>query len=383
MPGPNNIVGIARKQRVFAIREDTKGTLKYPDASTPLLVLAGFIDLNQNPAFTDSEEVQDSRDLLAQFQDMTPAGSLTLPMYVRPSGAKGTEPMGDVVFESLLGKKTKTAAASVVYSPAMEKPSFSLFALRGHTLFFSSGNVSETLKVDAQNKGAVKFDIGGSFFKMGWAGRDALQAAAVTGAAQIKVYDATKYTEGAPIQNTTKGIHGHTVTVVDRASNTLTISPVLAEDWALDDVIEPYLPAGVSVGAPLEARKTTITFGGVTKKLSSLSLSYEDSVKMLDDEMDPSGYVSEYVENSRKITGTAASHFRQNDLSLFADGRESNELPVVMLFGTDDGDKLRITMPRCKLKVPKVTTSAPVLDLSVELTALGTAGEDSIEFAWL
>jgi hypothetical protein len=386
MSAPSNIIGIAREQTIFAVLETTKGVLAFPTALSPQTVAAGFAEIGQNPTYTDSEEVKLTRDLLEQFQDMCPAGTFSIPLYARPAGAAGSAPDGDVIFQSLLGQKTVNNGVSVVYSPALTKPSFSLWILRGNTVFFGAGCVAETLKITATNKGAVKFQIGGSFLQMGWCGRDAVQVAAASGANTVEVYDANKYSIGAVLQNSTQNdfaADGYTVTGVNPTTNTLTVSPALDKAWNVGDVLQPYLPTGVTVGAPLESRKTGVAINAVSKILTSLDLSYEDKVKVLDDEITTSGFSGDYVENVRKITGTVKSHFRQNDVDEFVSGFNGTQQPILCTFGTVAGSILQVFMQSCKLHVPTVTANAPVLDLSVDFAALGVNGEDSISFTWM
>lgn len=383
MGAPTNIIGIARQQTVFAVKETTKGTLAFPDAAAPFIVAAGYVDMNQNPSFSNSEEIRNSRDVLSQFQDMTPAGSFSLPLYVRPAGTAGSAPMGDVALESLLGTKTVNSSTSVVYSPGMTKPSFSLWAKKGHTMFFAAGAVAEQMSVSAQNKGGIKLDISGSFLRLGWATRDGVKVAASTGATSVTVYDGKKFTVGAVIHNATQSDHatnGYTVTAVNTTTGVLTITPAIADadGWALDDIVEGYLPAGTEVGTPLESRKTTATVGGVSKVAQSISITYGDQVKMLDDEMTTTGYPADYVESDRSVSGTISTYFRQDDMAQFVDGLAGNDKAVAITFGDTAGSKLEISMPKCKLQVPKVSTSAPTVNLSVDYTALGTNGEDSI-----
>jgi len=99
-------IGLARKQRVFAILEDVVGTMKFPVASS-IIRPAGNAVINQNPEFSDSEELQDTLDTLDRFQNAMPAGEWTIPMYVRPLGsfATLTAPQGDALFTSLQGLK--------------------------------------------------------------------------------------------------------------------------------------------------------------------------------------------------------------------------------------------------------------------------------------
>ena len=102
----SNTIAKARNQKVFCIKETVKGTLVFP-ASENIVVAAGYATVNQQASFTDSEEIQESRDILERFQDRFSPGSWTIPMYLRPSGAAGTAPDGDVLFECLMGIKTK------------------------------------------------------------------------------------------------------------------------------------------------------------------------------------------------------------------------------------------------------------------------------------
>lgn len=112
-------VGLARKQRVFAKVEATIGTMVYPSGTLDAIRPVGNAVINQNPAFVDTEELQDTLDVLDQFQSATPAGSWSLSMYLRPSGlvavANTALPQGSVLFQSLQGLKnaatTMTASA--------------------------------------------------------------------------------------------------------------------------------------------------------------------------------------------------------------------------------------------------------------------------------
>lgn len=78
-------IGISRRQRVFVVLEDTKGVLKSPTAAN-FIRTAGDAVMNQSPDFTNSEEKQNTLDILDQFQNATPAGEFSVPMYARPAG---------------------------------------------------------------------------------------------------------------------------------------------------------------------------------------------------------------------------------------------------------------------------------------------------------
>ena len=77
----NNDIALSRKQRVFVTLEDTCGTLQWPNATTDLVRPAGNCIINQTPTFVDSEELEDTLDVLAQFQNAMPPAEFTLPTY--------------------------------------------------------------------------------------------------------------------------------------------------------------------------------------------------------------------------------------------------------------------------------------------------------------
>lgn len=112
-------IGLARKQRVFATLETTIGTFVYPNGTTDFILPVGNAVINQTPNFVDSEELQNTLDVLDQFQSATPAGTWSLSMYLRPSGTIGVAtanlPQGSILLQSLQGLKnaatTMTASA--------------------------------------------------------------------------------------------------------------------------------------------------------------------------------------------------------------------------------------------------------------------------------
>lgn len=105
-------IGISRKQRVFAALESAKGTLVFP-AATDFIRPAGNAVVNQNPAFSDSEELQDTLDVLDQFEMAMPAGEFTIPTYLRPATTVGGTPQADALWTSLMGSINAATTASL------------------------------------------------------------------------------------------------------------------------------------------------------------------------------------------------------------------------------------------------------------------------------
>ncbi len=177
-----NTVARALEQFCYACEETTKGTVVLPTIAAQKIIVAGPADVNQQPAFTDSEEINNSLDILERFQDQVGAGSFSVPMYVRPSGTAGTAPMGAILFDSLMGTATNDPGVSEIFTQALTKPSFTLWARKGHTVFFGSGACVEACSLNMTNKGAFMADMSGGFMEMGWAGTNAASAATAAGA---------------------------------------------------------------------------------------------------------------------------------------------------------------------------------------------------------
>lgn len=383
-----NAIGIAADQICFAVLETTKGTLVFPSDVNSVIATAGYVDMSQNPSFTDSDEITNSRDVLNRFQDQVPAGSWTVPIYARPSGTAGSVPMGDIFFQSLFGSKTINSSTSVVYDQDMYKPSFSLWSKRSHTVFFAVGAVCNKLSLSATNKGGCKFDLSGGFMNMGWAGTDEVATAALAGATKVVVSDAKKFTVGARIWNETKNQNntaaGFAITAVNYGTNTLTLGTALPTGgWSQYDIIAGYLPdTGTAIGEALEGKTISISFDGVDAPVQSVSLDIDDSVKYMEDEISAQHYPTDYMEMIRNISGNISLYFRTNDVKYFYDGLNNNQIPVVITIDGGAGKTLTIEMDKTELEMPMPKTSAPAINLDVKYKALGTSGEDSCSFTW-
>ena len=75
-------VGKSNLQAVFVEIEDVSGVLQKPTAKGYILP-NGQATINQTPEYTNSGELSPSLNVTAQFQDATPAGDASIPMYLR------------------------------------------------------------------------------------------------------------------------------------------------------------------------------------------------------------------------------------------------------------------------------------------------------------
>lgn len=392
MPTLANSIAVAYQQNVFATLETTKGTLAFPAAAgTDVVVAAGFPDMNQNPAFVQSQEVVYSRDILNMFQNVTPAGTMTLPFYIRPSGSLGVVPMGANLLTSLFGKQTIVASTSVTYAQQVTKPSLSVWFQRGHTVFNAAGAVVDSMKIGYTTKGGLLATATLQFLQLGYAGTSQVSTAAAQAATSVTVDDGTKYTVGSVIWNSTtqagagdKATNGYTVSAV--VGNVLTIAPgiVGTGGWAIGDTIQGYLPTGAPAGTALAMRQAAFTVEGTSRNLKGLDFSYGDSVKVLDDEITTSGYPQSYIESSRVITGALHAYLRRNDIGLITSGMSTNKGALSIAMGTVAGSIATLNMPKVVYEVPQLKNNAPAVEFDLKYTAISNsgAGEDSCTLAF-
>ena len=452
-------IGLARRQRVFAVLEDTVGTLKFP-AGTDFIRPAGNAVMNQKPEFKDSEELADSLDVLDRFQNATPPGEWTIPMYVRPCGALATtgRPQGDALWQSLQGLiySTETSAilpanitagatsltyrklsspmpakgvvkigtenmyytgvtattattgsltglsrgysgsaaahatnsvfklSSIFYKQSQTSPSVSIWIETDHFVQGLSGATAKGCKLSITNEGAVKAEFSGQGMQMVWAGSSTLATELVTSATQVFVDNAKLFSTGVYIYNSTQSDDnegdGYLLTAVNATTNRLTMSTgVTIASWATNDVIRGYLPAATVIGDPIESRRTAIQIDTAAGYFKSGDLTINASKKYLTDEVGTE-FPQNYLEEVREITSTLGMYFRKSYAKYFTDGYAAgNEVPVLLTFGNAAGKYFEVYMKKCKLEVPTISASAPAVELSIPLKALGTVGEDSLE----
>lgn len=450
-------IGISRNQQVFAVLESTSGTLEYPGAAN-FIRPAGLALINQVPEFSNSEELRNTLDILDQFQNATPPGEWSCPLYIRPHATLGGAPQGDPFFQSLQGSLNPATSASLnagiddavtslaidgisggefpsrgvitigtekiyygasdisassgtltnctrgydssvaaahsdnadvtlssrYYKQAIESPSFSLWIKTDHFLQGLSGATVNNAVLGVNNEGAVTIEFSGEGMKMVFAGEDAVAVAAATGATLITVADADRFSVDAKIYNSTKSDDnagaGYTISRVDTTNNQIAVS-ALTEDWEVDDVIEGWLPSGTLTGTPIESRHTGVQIDGITGKFRSNDFTFSVPKLYLTDEVGTTE-PEEYVEDQREVSSDLNVYFRKEDAKYFTLGFQGNESAIALNFGAITGRHMDVFMKRTKIQTPEIAGDGPTLALSMGLTALGTAGEDSVEICF-
>ncbi|MDX2469075.1 MAG: phage tail tube protein [SAR324 cluster bacterium] len=385
---------IAKKieQLVFVTPEVTVGTFVMPN-SADCLPLTGAISATQTPSYTDSPEMNSTRGLQARFQDGLVAGELSLTCLMNINAA-GTPPRGAVLLTSLMGTETVNAGVDVQYLQAAKKPSFSVAYRKGHATYYVSGAVTTELKLTmADKKGAADFNFTGKFLKQITVGDDSVATLSSAAQAVVSVTDASRFMVGGYVQNkacaAASGLAdsntdlGYKIITVDLINNELTLADNLAYDWAVSEEVIGFLPAKSSGGTPLKKKDANLLLGGVEGVPTNFDLTISESVVVIENEMTSSPYPTEYVEDTRKISGSYKVYFRKDQSANLIADNDGLERELKLTLGPVGSNQLVMTLPRVPQETAKVEENGPALVLANTYNALETNGDDSASLKFI
>lgn len=356
----NNIIQLGREIQAFVKEETTKGTIIYPTASD-MIVIAGVPDFNQNPTYTDSTEIRNTRSLLARFRDKFPAGNFSFPMYCRPSGSLGVVPDGAALFKAAMGVETINASTSVVYTLTKNLPSVSIFFAQDDMVFGLVGSTVNELRLSMSNKGALTFNFAGGFMEMKFAGKAEITSHAA-GVVTLKATgDWKKYKKDMKVKfydvDTTTWYDntgaGYTITNVDSANNQITVDPAISEFTpAADDICMGWLPTGTETGDPIEAALGSVEFDSTAVDVIAAEFTLTNNVKYSEEEITAEDYPKDYVADKRSVALRTSLFLRTEDLKYFRDGQDQVHVDVDLKGGDTEGYKIILNVPEAVGSVP-------------------------------
>ncbi len=377
---------MTRETVAFVTRETGFGGLAVP-SSTDAIAVLGVPTASQTESFTPSREIVNSRSLPTRFRDATPAGSWSLSVYARPSGSVGTPPVEDVLMECALGAKTVNAGTSVVYSPALELPSFSLCYREGHTVVFASGCKVDSLKLSIQGKDGAALECSGPCKMVLRAGTEETVDGSTTDVLKLAAGGAKLFDAGSRVAvgSEDNGGAGYSVTAVATAADTITISPALAAAPAAGTVVAGFLPTPSLAGTPVEGRSAAgqISLAGAALTIVSLDLELANALKPDEEELTDDQYPSAIYEGQRQVTATISARFLRKYAAWFAQARSQEQGALVATLGTSAGGKITLEIPRAVFDTPEMGGDELQRTMTAKLTGLASASlEDEITITY-
>jgi len=372
-----NNKALVKETEVFVKKETTFGTLAFP-AATDAIKVTAVPTGSQPESFSDSEELQNSRSKPDRAQDQTPAAPIDLKLYSRPSGAAGTPPQEDVLLECALGLKTVNAGVSVVYSPAIALPSFSLCWKEGHTWFFAAGCKVGNLSWAFAAKGYLNLGFSGLAQKVMLAGTSETVADSTTELLKLASGGAKLFTAGAYVQvgSEDNSGDGYLITAVDLDNDTITISPALSGAPAADVVVKGFLPTPSYSGTKVEAKTGTVTLDGADLKIMSATGSLNNNLAQDDQELTSDYFVSDIEGGMRDAGGQLQCRFRRELAGFFSRARNQIQGAIVMQAGAVAGSQVKFELPQAEMNTPSLGGDSIWRDLNVELVGLPSAANE-------
>lgn len=173
---------------------------------------------------------------------------------------------------------------------------------------------------------------------------------------------------------------GYTISDVDDAGDTITITPAMADAPDAGEVVEGHLPTPSIGGSPLQNRLARITLDGVVVAVKEGSLTISQEIKMIDDTVgDPEAdYPEGYIPGERSVEGSFTCYFLRPYLAHFRMARDQVPVNLVLSAGTEAGSRLAVTLAQTQINTPSIEGELEVTE-SVSFKGLATsAGEDEV-----
>ncbi len=302
-------------------------------------------------------------------------------------------------------KDTVVTIVSRTYSQEVNRDSFTLWFQRDTVTYFCAGATISNLSFTGENKGYPTFELSGGFMTMGWAGKSQLTSSASSGATNliVSVEESKKYVIGSRVYNIslhdTNGLSGYEITNIDHSTGTITItdgsSGGISAAWTSGNWIGGYLPGVESIGSTLRSEDTVIKMGDsvadavtpvsptlTTKLPIAINFTFDSPIKYIEEEISPLP-ISKYTEERRSISGSLTQLMTNDELTKFYMSHYDVKQMIQFQLGTTQGSGCIIAMRRCTIQVPKESVSEPILEQSMDYTALDYDIEDSFVLSFI
>lgn len=358
-------------QRVFAMIEDTAGTLVKP-AATGLILPAGRASISQTPTFTDTPELMLTNDIITQARDAMPPGDWSVSMVARLAASHGV-PQGEALLKAAMGALS-TANSKRTYSLQLCRPSLSLWLENEGTAQFMSGCVVERLEWKIERSGFVVLEFSGRGRKSGICGVGKLASAPNNKVLTLEEGHAARFSVGGYVHNrTTDSADGIKITAIDLTNNTLTLESA-PSSWSSGDLVGPWFPTATAIGKEVESNSATISIDGVQGRVRPSTFTATLPAQFLEEIGDT--YPGESVDNRRSVSMSISSYFRWADAASFQEALDGATKAVAVSASNSNGS-ITFSMPKVRFSYPAIGEDEAVLTLDCEGTALGESGEDS------
>ena len=350
---------VNRDTVVWAKEEATFGTEAKP-ATTDAVRLTGDGTISQPRVYVDDPQRVNSYSRTDRMQAGYDPGELSFPMFCKPSGTAGTKPPGAALYKSLFGRETVMSSTSVVYDLLRlsdTRPGVTVWLKKGHTVFRAVGCVLNqgVFRIAAGNDeaGFAQVEFSGVFAKLLLTGTDEVKTAAAASATTVVVKDSRKFDVGAYVKIGSATTE-YRITAIDRATDTLTVSPALSAKADPDAVVAPSVPSVTDSGSPIAGRLGTAQHGEQTLPLLSSELTLNNNVEFMGGEKTASAYPERFGNGGRTVDVSVDVRWDANATRFFSLHRTHDKSDVKIPAGATAGSILELLARNVALDFPNV-----------------------------
>ena len=360
------------RESICWIKKQTVFGTEVKPASTNQFLIAGEGKVMQPQGFIEDQQRRNTHSQLRRFGGRFEPGTAEVPIYIKPSGTLDVPPEASEFLEGMFGREVITASTKVEYLLSRVSdffPFYTLWVKNGHFVYRCIGLIVDKatfpLKADNSAESLSQMKASCIFAELRWTGTD-LANETITGGAQtsLTVEDARKFTVGSFIQKKDQSTlvvddnsgAGYEVTAVDYTSNVLTLAAPGIDNVADGDIIEPWTPAiAAEVGDPIHGRFGFATLGGVNLPLLSGEITFENNMKMLNEEKNGLQFANRFLRRiTRKVTVKAEVYFDANQSRYFHSTRNQVRADLVFPWGDTATKRFTITAKNVEFDAPDI-----------------------------
>lgn len=287
-------------------------------------------------------------------------GTWTATSYVRP-GALGVEPDIGALIEAAFGAKTIVGGTSVQYDLSDTVcPSLQLVRYAGANLYqIANGSWVETFETDITGADEPKLTISGGFASYGYVYVGGT-VAGVEPAAETDIVMSANHAQLAGVNALVKfgsednGGAGYRVTAVDFTTETITISPGLANPLVGGEAMAPVVVSQTLAGATQGGIACGLSIDATAIGLISGKMTLATGIKPLDREAS-SNRATGLVRVPREVTGELETYFLTENTQYLGGSWNGTLRALIQRAGPDTaGSRMKINTPKSRIEVTPI-----------------------------
>ncbi len=348
MPGETYL---RREGQLFIGPQTAWDAPKVPVASEAIRFSKVSIQLNEERESRD--DIQGTRSMGATILGRRSA-TFSISGRLLPSGTAGTAPdIGELV-KACLG--TEALAGTSLYSLKKDLETTMLGLTITHFGNYMSMAVKNAIvqevSVSASGGDHATFEASGEATDVIHTGSSTVATIQSAGNANVVVATGhgARYSIGSNIK--VNGVGGHNVTSV--TGDALVVTPAVVAAQVVGHTVVPDEPTGTTAGDPISKTKGSVTIGGESVNVLSLSSKITNNLKMRADEYGVLGATGFDSGSRREVSFETELRMLKSNFQMLGWAHGNTQKAIIYTIGNVTGKRLLITMPQAEIDPPSI-----------------------------